>query len=115
MALWQSVFQPGTTPQLIIATHLSFTALVTTLAWLIYATSGNIHFIVLLCISLCLWAAVTWFIQELKYAQLNDNKALGEEAEDKDDTKSQTASVSGTDAASFKPSKNLSQLRSRKL
>lgn len=78
VALWESIFQPGTTPQLIIATHVSFFALLCTLAWLIYATSGNIHFYALFAIASCLWIAVIWFIQELNSANLMDNKQLEE-------------------------------------
>lgn len=87
--LWNSVFQPGTTPQLIIATHCSFVALLVTLMWLIYATSGNIHFFALFFIALLLWGSVIWFIQELKGAKLMSNEELmseekkGEVEEDK--------------------------------
>lgn len=77
VALWESIFQPGTTPQLILATHLSFFALLCTLGWLIYATSGNGHFYALFFIASCLWVSVIWFIQELKGADLRENKELG--------------------------------------
>ncbi|CCC70674.1 hypothetical protein NCAS_0F01900 [Naumovozyma castellii] len=77
VSLWQSIFEPGTTPQLLIATHLSFTALIATLIWLIYATNGNIHFYILLTIASLLWITVIWFIQELKSVQLKSNEELG--------------------------------------
>ena len=81
-ALWESVFQPGTSPQLILATHLSFVALLITLAWLIFVTHGNIHFIMLFIIAALLWITVIWFIQELKSAELLSNQEL-EKEEDK--------------------------------
>ncbi|CAI4035596.1 hypothetical protein SMKI_13G2460 [Saccharomyces mikatae IFO 1815] len=82
--LWESVFEPGTSPQLIIATHVSFVALLLTLIWLIYATNGNIHFYVLFGISLLLWITVIWFINELSQVKLKDNVELDNAANKKD-------------------------------
>ncbi|QLL30529.1 hypothetical protein HG536_0A03470 [Torulaspora globosa] len=76
VALWESIFQPGTTPQLIVATHVSFIALLSTLIWLIYATKGNVHFYALFIIALCLWVCVIWFIRELKSVDLKNNEQL---------------------------------------
>ncbi|AHY76576.1 AQG_2a_G0042080.mRNA.1.CDS.1 [Saccharomyces cerevisiae] len=84
--LWESVFEPGTSPQLIIATHVSFVALLLTLIWLIYATNGNIHFYALFCISLLLWITVIWFINELSHVKLKDNDELDKDANKKDDS-----------------------------
>lgn len=81
-ALWESIFQPGTTPQLVIATHVSFVALLCTLGWLIHATKGNPHFYALFLIALCLWASVIWFIQELKSVDLKNNEQLGKKEEE---------------------------------
>ena len=83
--LWQNIFEPGANEQLIIATHVSFAALLATLAWLIYVTR-SIHFMALFGIGLCLWIAVIWFVQELKSVQLKNNEELmvenGDENED---------------------------------
>ena len=84
--LWESVFEPGTPPPLIIATHVSFVALLLTLIWLIYATNGNIHFYALFCISLLLWITVIWFINELSHVKLKDNDELDKDANKKDDS-----------------------------
>ncbi|AJS85995.1 Pkr1p [Saccharomyces cerevisiae YJM1355] len=84
--LWESVFEPGTSPQLIIATHVSFVALLLTLIWLIYATNGNIHFYALFCISLLLWITVIWFINELSHVKLKDNDELDKDANKMDDS-----------------------------
>ncbi|CAI1639112.1 hypothetical protein SEUBUCD646_0M02610 [Saccharomyces eubayanus] len=84
--LWESVFEPGTTPQLVIATHASFVALLLTLMWLIYATHGNIHFYVLFGISLLLWITVIWFISELSLVKLKDNDELDKVANEKNET-----------------------------
>lgn len=86
--LWNSIFTPGTTPQLIIATHASFIALFATLAWLIFVTKGNIHFIALLLIAVLLWLSIIWFIHELKNVKLQDNKQLeGTTTTNNNDTK----------------------------
>lgn len=121
VALWESVFQPGTTPQLIIATHVSFLALLATLGWLIHATSGNIHFYALFTIALLLWFTVIWFIQELKSVQLKDNQELGKssEAEDSNNTDGETKN-SGEETTTGaeiekKQSNTPTQLRSRKV
>ncbi|QLQ78094.1 hypothetical protein HG537_0A03410 [Torulaspora globosa] len=90
VALWESIFQPGTTPQLVVATHVSFIALLTTLVWQIYATNGNFHFYALFFIALCLWVSVMWFIRELKSVDLKNNEQLeGSSKEQLDETNAQ--------------------------
>lgn len=76
--LWDSVFQPGTTPALIQATHGSFFLLMLVLGWMVYHT-GSIHFINLFVIAGCLWAAVTWFLSELKKVKLKTNEELAKD------------------------------------
>lgn len=110
VALWESIFQPGTTPQLIIATHVSFIALLSTLAWLIYATSGNLHFYALFTIALLLWLAIIWFIQELKNVDLKDNQQMSVSTE-----KQGEADPSAKDTISRAPKSSSSSLRSRKV
>ncbi|OUM53945.1 hypothetical protein BVG19_g3282 [[Candida] boidinii] len=87
--LWKSVFEPGTNPALIIATHTSFLLLVISLITLIYL-SGSIHFINLLVISLLLWGSVTWFIFELEkqkgLLKTNEELAKGDSNNETDAT-----------------------------
>lgn len=59
--LWQNIFESGTTPALVKATHMSFLGLVVTIVIMFYFTH-SLHFVALFFLSLCLWAAVTWFI-----------------------------------------------------
>lgn len=114
--LWESVFEPGTSPQLIIATHVSFVALLLTLIWLIYATNGNIHFYALFCISLLLWITVIWFINELSHVKLKDNDELDKDANKKDDSAikedSEDKQESGKSTSTAR--RNQAQSRSRK-
>ncbi|CAI5756020.1 unnamed protein product [Candida verbasci] len=78
--LWDSIFTPGTTPALITATHISFVLLITSLIFLIFL-SKSIHFINLLIIALILYAAVIWFINELKNVKLQNNQELNNKEE----------------------------------
>ncbi|KAG0670784.1 SMK killer toxin resistance protein [Maudiozyma exigua] len=113
--LWESVFQPGTSPQLILATHLSFSALLITLAWLIFVTSGNIHFIMLFIIATLLWITVIWFISELKSAQLLSNQQLESETTgEKEDSKTKTETIKEDKGASSSTKQNKTTTKSRK-
>lgn len=76
--LWESIFTPGTTPSLVIATHVSFAALLVTLIALLVATK-NIHFVVLTVLASGLWVAITWFITELKLEKERQERAKMEE------------------------------------
>lgn len=77
-SVWGSIFEPGTNPQLIIATHISFASLIVVLVWLCCKTQ-NIHFFALLTIASILWALVTWFVNELKNHTLKDNDQLADD------------------------------------
>lgn len=62
--LWNSVFTPGTTPTLLLATNASFGALQLLLFILLLATH-SIHFIILSVLTASLWWAINWFAREL--------------------------------------------------
>ncbi|KAL2166377.1 hypothetical protein VTG60DRAFT_2887 [Thermothelomyces hinnuleus] len=66
--LWQSIFTPGPTPTLLVATNATFAALQVLLAALLLATY-SIHFLVLSVLCGGLWAAINWFARELKAHQ----------------------------------------------
>lgn len=73
--LWESIFTPGATPTLLIATNVSFGALQLVLLALLVATQ-SIHFVILSAISGGLWWAINWFARELKiHQQQEDEKA----------------------------------------
>lgn len=67
-SLWESVFTPGTSPTLIVATNASFAALEFLLLALLLATR-SIHFLILSLLSVGLWLAINWFAAELVAAQ----------------------------------------------
>src|SRR5690348_5349133 len=71
--LWESIFTPGPTPTLLIATNVTFAALQIVLAGLLIATY-SIHFVVLSILSGGLWAAINWFAKELKVHQQQEEE-----------------------------------------
>ncbi|KAI2640583.1 Pkr1-domain-containing protein [Hypomontagnella submonticulosa] len=71
--LWESIFTPGTTPTLLIATNATFACLQLVLLLLLVATY-SIHFVILSFICGGLWWSINWFAAELKIAQEKEAK-----------------------------------------
>ncbi|CAJ2502007.1 Uu.00g048600.m01.CDS01 [Anthostomella pinea] len=78
--IWESIFTPGPTPSLLIATNVTFASLQIVLFVLLLATY-SVHFVVLSFLSAGLWWAINWFAAELKAAQDNEarDKARAEQ------------------------------------
>ena len=72
--LWESVFTPGTTPTLLIATNVTFASLQVLLLALLYATY-SIHFAILSVLCGGLWYSINWFAVELQAAQRAEEEA----------------------------------------
>ncbi|KAF2685918.1 Pkr1-domain-containing protein [Lentithecium fluviatile CBS 122367] len=72
--LWQSIFTPGPTPTLLVATNASFAALQLLFFALLLATY-SIHFIILSALTAGLWWAINWFAGELREAQAKEEEA----------------------------------------
>nr|POE51719.1 v-type atpase assembly factor pkr1 [Quercus suber] len=72
--LWESVFTPGTTPTLIIATNATFAALQLLLGALLIATY-SIHFVILSILCGGLWYSINWFASELEAARAKEEEA----------------------------------------
>lgn len=66
--LWGSIFTPGPTPTLLIATNASFAALQLLLLILLIATY-SVHFVVLSVLCGGLWWSINWFAAELNAAK----------------------------------------------
>ncbi|KAK7521579.1 ER protein Pkr1-domain-containing protein [Phyllosticta citriasiana] len=66
-SLWNSIFTPGPTPTLLVATNASFAALQLVLFALLLATY-SIHFVVLSGLCGGLWWSINWFANELRAA-----------------------------------------------
>lgn len=72
--LWQSIFTPGPTPTLLVATNASFAALQVLLFAMLLATY-SIHFIILSFLCGGLWWAINWFAAEIRAAQAKEEEA----------------------------------------
>ncbi|RDW67734.1 Pkr1-domain-containing protein [Coleophoma cylindrospora] len=93
--LWESVFTPGPTPTLVVATNVSFACLQLVLLSLLIATY-SIHFVVLSFLSASLWAAINWFVKELAIAQARadeEAKKRGEATNSGDDSETEAETV----------------------
>lgn len=66
--LWSSVFTPGPTPTLLVATNVTFAALQLVLFVLLLATY-SVHFVVLSFLCAGLWYSINWFAHEVRLAQ----------------------------------------------
>jgi hypothetical protein len=71
--LWESIFTPGPTPTLLVATNATFACLQLVLLILLIATY-SIHFVILSFLSGGLWWAINWFAAELKLAQAEEKE-----------------------------------------
>lgn len=98
--LWESVFTPGPTPTLLIATNATFAFLQLTLAVLLAATY-SIHFVILSLLCAGLWWSINWFAEEVRQAQEKEEEAkrirqrqerdrLGKDGESADDEGGET-------------------------
>jgi hypothetical protein len=72
--LWLSVFEPGPTPTLLIATNASFAALQALFFALFFATY-SVHFVILSFLTAGLWYAINWFAAEVRAAQVVEEEA----------------------------------------
>lgn len=101
--LWSSIFTPGPTPTLLVATNVTFAALQLVLFTLLLATH-SLHFVALSLLCAGLWYSINWFAQEVRAAQLAQ-EAEAAEAKDKPHSESAARSSdrkkdSGVDSAS---------------
>lgn len=76
--LWSSIFTPGPTPTLLVATNVTFAALQLLLLALLLATY-SVHFFVLSFLSGALWWSINWFAQELRAVQAQEAQKEKEE------------------------------------
>ncbi len=71
-SLWESIFTPGPTPTLLLATNASFGALQLLLLLLLVSTQ-SIHFVILSFLCAGLWYAINWFAAEVQAAKAKDD------------------------------------------
>jgi hypothetical protein len=95
--LFQSIFTPGPTPSLLVATNVSFACLQTVLV-LLLITTYSIHFLILSFLSAGLWWAINWFVAELNAAQAveDEKRRLLDETGPGEDTETEAETVIDT-------------------
>jgi ER protein Pkr1 len=96
--LWSSVFTPGPTQSLLVATNATFAALQLVLFLLLVATY-SIHFVVLSFISAALWWSINWFAKEVREVQARqeEEKRQQEAISEKDKAGSTSADANDSD------------------
>ncbi|KAF1956736.1 Pkr1-domain-containing protein [Byssothecium circinans] len=72
--LFNSIFTPGPTPTLLVATNATFAALQLLFFALLIATY-SIHFVILSALTAGLWWAINWFAAEIREAQAKEEEA----------------------------------------
>ncbi|KAI9846834.1 MAG: SMK killer toxin resistance protein [Thelocarpon superellum] len=72
--LCNSIFTPGPTPTLVVATNASFACLQLVLLLLLIGTR-SVHFLVLSFLTAGLWWAINWFVAELSVATAREEEA----------------------------------------
>ena len=91
--LWESIFTPGPTPSLVVATNVAFATLQTVLLVLLAATH-SVHFVVLSTLCGGLWWAINWFVAELKASEAREaTRAQREQSAGDSDTEVEVAAV----------------------
>ena len=90
--LFQSIFTPGPTPSLVVATNAAFAGLQLVLLLLLIATY-SIHFLILSFLSASLWWGINWFINEIKIQRALEEKKQLEDTAAGDDTETEAETV----------------------
>lgn len=90
--LWGSIFTPGPTPTLLVATNAAFAALQLLLLALLIATY-SLHFVVLSILCGGLWFSINWFATEIAKEQqraAKEKKEKSPEPDNASDTETET-------------------------
>ena len=113
--LVNSIFTPGPTPSIIVATNISFAALQLVLLVLLILTY-SIHFVILSFLSAGLWWAINWFVTELEAANEKEKKAIQiREMRKGQDDRSAEDSGTETEGADNRSGSSLNSRQSEKL
>ncbi|MCJ1350991.1 MAG: hypothetical protein MMC33_000973 [Icmadophila ericetorum] len=93
--LLQSIFTPGPTPTLVVATNASF-ALLQLVLLVLLATTASIHFAILSFLCGTLWFAINWFVKELESSKQSEAQSK-RDAESKREQDNNSADDSDTE------------------
>ncbi|KAL9618879.1 MAG: hypothetical protein Q9160_006469 [Pyrenula sp. 1 TL-2023] len=113
--LWSSVFTPGPTPTLLVATNATFAALQLLFLALLLATY-SVHFAVLSFLCAGLWWSINWFATELQAAKVHEEEerqSRVRKRESKSPEKEKLPDESDTETEVSPPSKTKASVPSR--
>jgi len=71
--IWSSIFTPGPTPSLLVATNATFASLQILLFVLLIVTR-SVHFVVLSFLSGALWWSINWFSNEIQAVRIREEE-----------------------------------------
>jgi hypothetical protein len=95
--LFNSIFTPGPTPSIVVATNVSFAGLQLVLFALLVATY-SVHFLILSFLCAGLWGAINWFVSELNASQALEDakKKAAEDRRSSDESDTEAETIIGT-------------------
>jgi hypothetical protein len=99
--LFQSIFTPGPTSSLVLATNVSFACLQLVLLVLLL-TTYSIHFVILSILSAGLWWGINWFVNEIRILKATEEEEKKQQQQTKhvedaaDDTETEAETVVAT-------------------
>lgn len=96
--VWSSIFTPGPTPTLLVATNATFAALQVLLFALLLATY-SIHFVVLSFLCGALWWSINWFAREVRETQAREEEKERQREKLLAEKSKQTAAAAAADTA----------------
>ncbi|ORY06197.1 hypothetical protein K493DRAFT_25578 [Basidiobolus meristosporus CBS 931.73] len=64
--IWSSIFTPGVNGSVVKVMNISFIAALASLGFLAFATGGNIHAIIVLVLTACLFVAINLLVKEME-------------------------------------------------
>jgi len=113
--LFESIFTPGPTSSLVLATNVAFAGLQFVLLVLLL-TTYSIHFVILSTISAGLWWGINWFVNELNIAKAQEEaeekkQKLAQDAGDDTETEAETVVATSGSASGSKKEQGGAQSR----
>ena len=77
--IWSSIFTPGPTPSLLVATNATFASLQIVL-FVLFIVTRSVHFVVLSFLSGALWWSINWFSNEIQAVRIREQEKENQKA-----------------------------------
>lgn len=112
--LWSSVFTPGPTPTLLVATNATFAALQIVL-FLLFVATYSIHFVVLSFLSAALWWSINWFAREVRLEQARQEEEKRKQENVEQESSELIDSANGNESETETEVTDISKARRRRV